>query len=497
MQKDRVSTGVSGLDRLLHGGLPCNRFYLLEGSPGSGKTTLALQFLLEGARQGERVLYVTLSETSDELRGVAASHGWNLDPITLFELSSMDEVMGVGREQSILNPWEMELGGMVRLIQKQVEEVKPARIVFDSLSEMRLLAQDALRYRRQVLALKQYFAGRNITVVIVDDLTDNFGQRDSHLHSLCHGVITLERITLEYGAARRRLQVQKLRGVDYIAGFHDFLIRTGGLDVFPRLVALDHHKPFVGDPMPSGIAGLDALMGGGPLRGTTTLLAGAAGAGKTTLAMQYACDACARGENVAIFEFDERIGTMLLRSKAMGMDLQKCIDDGTLTVSQIDPAEIPPGEFAWRIRREVEERNCRLVIVDSLAGYLAAMTQEQHLLLQMHEMLSYLNQNGVVTLLINPQAGFVGTMATATLNISYVADAVILIRFFEAQGRMRKAISIIKNRGGAHEDTIRELRIDSQGVRIGDPLTEFRGIMTGTPEYVGNQRLMEDRGSAA
>lgn len=496
MQQDRISTGVTGLDRLLHGGLPRNRFYLLEGSPGSGKTTLALQFLLQGASRGEQVLYVTLSETSEELRGVAASHGWSLDPITLFELSSMDEVLGAGREQSILNPWEMELGGMVRLIQQQVESTKPTRIVFDSLSEMRLLAQDALRYRRQVLALKQYFAGRDITVIIVDDLTDNHGQRDSHLHSLCHGVITLERVTLEYGAARRRLQVQKLRGVDYVAGFHDFLIRTGGLDVFPRLVALDHHKAFAGDPMPSGIAELDALMGGGPLRGTTTLLAGPAGAGKTTLAMQYACSACARGENVAIFEFDERIGTMLLRSKAMGMDLQKCMDDGTLTVSQIDPAEIPPGEFAWRIRREVEDRNCRLVIVDSLAGYLTAMTQEQHLLLQMHEMLSFLNQSGVVTLLINPQAGLVGTMATASLNISYVADAVILIRFFEAQGRMRKAVSIIKNRGGAHEDTIRELRIDSHGVRIGEPLVEFSGIMTGTPQYVGSRKLMEDRDSA-
>ncbi|MDP1616471.1 ATPase domain-containing protein [Phenylobacterium sp.] len=491
----RISTGSIGLDGVLRGGLPANRVYLLEGAPGSGKTTLALRYLLEGVRGGERVLYVTLSETAEELQAVAESHGWSLDGIDLFELASASEVLGEGREQSVLHPWEMELGGTVRLIQEKVDEVQPARIVFDSLSEMRLLAQDPLRYRRQVLALKQFFAGRRITVLLVDDLTGENGQRDAHLHSLCHGVLSLERLTLEFGAARRRLQVQKLRGVDFVAGYHDFAIRTGGLEVYPRLIAANHHAPFAGDPTPSGVPELDRLLAGGPLRGTTTLVTGPAGGGKTTLTLQYIYAACERGESAALFEFDERVGTLLVRARALGFDLQKHIDSGALTISQIDPAEISPGQFAWMVRREVEERAVRILVIDSLSGYVTAMPQEQQLILQMHELLSYLNQQGVTTFLINPQAGLVGSMTTGVLNISYIADAVVLIRFFEAEGRIRKAISIIKNRGGTHEDTIRELRIDAQGIRVGEPLTTFRGVMTGTPEYAGAAGpLMEPRG---
>jgi circadian clock protein KaiC len=490
----RISTGNAGLDEVLRGGLPSKRMYLLEGAPGSGKTTLALRYLLDGVRRDERVLYVTLSETSEELQAVAASHGWSLDGIDLFELASASEVLGEGREQSILHPWEIELGGTVRLIQEKVEEVQPSRIVFDSLSEMRLLAQDPLRYRRQVLALKQFFAGRNVTVLLVDDLTDENGQRDAHLHSLCHGVISLERLTLEIGAARRRLEVQKMRGIDFVAGFHDFTIRKGGLEVYPRLIATEHHAPFIGDPVPSGVAELDRLLAGGPLRGTSTLITGPAGAGKTTVALQYLYAACERGEATALFEFDERVGTLLIRANAMGLDLQKHIDSGVLTIMQINPAEISPGEFAWRIRRQIEERSVRVMVIDSLIGYVASMPQEELLILQMHELLSYLNQQGVVTFLINPQAGLVGGMGTGSLNVSYVADAVILIRFFEAEGRIRKAISIIKNRGGAHEDTIRELRIDAEGVRVGEPLVAFKGVMTGTPEYAGAAGpLMEPR----
>jgi len=440
------------------------------------------------------VLYVTLSETSEELEVVAASHGWSLEGVDLFELASANEVLGEGREQSILHSWEIELGGTLRLVQEKVEEVKPSRIVFDSLSEMRLLAQDPLRYRRQVLALKQFFAGRNITVVLVDDLTGENGQRDAHLHSLCHGVISLERLTLDFGAARRRLEVQKMRGVDFIAGFHDFTVRTGGLEIYPRMNAAEHHSPFAGDPTPSGVAELDSLLAGGPLRGTTTLITGPAGSGKTTVALQYLCAACERGEAAGLFEFDERVGTMRIRARAMGLDLQKHVDSGLLTIMQIDPAEISPGEFAWTIRRQVEDRSARVLVIDSLVGYVASMPQEELLILQMHELLSYLNQQGAVTFLINPQSGLVGSMATASLNISYLADAVILIRFFEAEGRIRKAISIIKNRGGAHEDTIRELRIDGEGVRVGEPLTAFKGVMTGTPEYSGVAGpLMEPR----
>lgn len=488
-----ISTGNAGLDVILKGGLPAHRLYLVEGEPGSGKTTLGLQFLRHGVAAGERVLYITLSETAEELGGVAMSHGWDLDEIALFELAAAEEILGEDRKQSILHPWEAELGGTIKLIQDEVERLSPTRVVFDSLSEMRLLAQDPLRYRRQVLALKQYFATRACTVLLVDDLSTSEGGRDGHLHSLCHGVITLERLTLEFGAARRRLQVQKLRGVDFTAGYHDMEIRRGGLEVFPRLVASDHHTPFVGKATPSGVAELDALLSGGPLRGTCTLVTGPAGSGKSTIALQYLVAACARGEKTTLFEFDERIGTLMVRAKAMDLDLQTHIEGGRLKIHQIDPAQISPGEFAAILRHEIEERGVKMVAIDSLNGYLAAMPEEKQLILQMHEMLSYLNQQGVVTLLINPQHGLVGGMTTS-LNVSYVADAVLLIRFFEAEGRIRKAISVIKNRGGPHEDTIRELRIDSGGVRVGEPLTQFRGVMTGTPEYIGKgDPLMEDR----
>lgn len=488
-----IATGNAGLDQVLRGGLPKDRLYLLEGTPGSGKTTLGLQFLFEGVRQGESVLYISLSETSEELRCVAESHGWSLDGVHLFELSAADAVLGGAQEQTILHPWESELGDTIELIQARVDELQPRRLVFDSLSEMRLLAQDPLRYRRQVLALKQFFAGRGLTVLLVDDLTTSGGERDNHLHSLCHGVLTLERLTLDFGAARRRLQIQKLRGVDFIAGYHDFVLRRGGLEIYPRMTAAGHYQEFVGQPVPSNIADMDALLHGGPLRGTSTLITGPAGTGKTTLALQYVTAACARGERCAVYEFDERIGTLLKRAESMGMPLHRYIDEGLLVVHQIDPAELSPGEFAWRVRRDVDENDCRLLVMDSLNGYLAAMPQEQHLILQMHELLSYLSQSGVVTFLINPQHGLVGTM-TSSLDISYIADTVVLIRFFEAQGRLRKAISILKHRGGGHEDAIRELRIDTRGIRVGQPLVDFRGVLTGTPEYFGaKQPLMEER----
>lgn len=488
-----IATGNAGLDQVLRGGLPKDRLYLLEGTPGSGKTTLGLQFLFEGVRQGESVLYITLSETSEELRCVAESHGWSLDGVHLFELSAADAVLGGAQEQTILHPWESELGDTIELIQARVDELQPRRLVFDSLSEMRLLAQDPLRYRRQVLALKQFFAGRGLTVLLVDDLTASGGERDNHLHSLCHGVLTLERVTLDFGAARRRLQIQKLRGVDFIAGYYDFVLRRGGLEIYPRMIAAGRYQDFVGQPVPSNIADMDALLHGGPLRGTSTLITGPAGTGKTTLALQYVTAACARGERCAVYEFDERIGTLLKRAESMGMPLHRYIDEGLLVVHQIDPAELSPGEFAWRVRRDVDENDCRLLVMDSLNGYLAAMPQEQHLILQMHELLSYLSQSGVVTFLINPQHGLVGTM-TSSLDISYIADTVVLIRFFEAQGRLRKAISILKHRGGGHEDAIRELRIDTRGIRVGQPLVDFRGVLTGTPEYFGaKQPLMEER----
>lgn len=488
-----ISSGNEGLDIILRGGLPPRRLYLVEGAPGSGKTTLALQFLREGVRCGEKALYITLSETKEELEAVAVSHGWNIDDFDIFEFSSASDVFGDGREQSILHPWEMELNETIRLIQDEVERVQPKRVVFDSLSEMRLLAQDPLRYRRQVLALKQFFSGRDTTVLLIDDMTGSADERDVHLHSLCHGVLTLERLTLDFGAARRRMQVQKLRGVNFIAGYHDFTIQTGGIEIYPRLIASTHHSEFSGEVTQSGVVELDNLLGGGPRRGTSILLAGPAGCGKTTIALQYIFAACERGEPCTIYEFDERIGTLIQRARAFNLDLQPHIDSGLLVIEQNDPAEISPGEFAAKVRREVESRKTRMIVIDSLNGYMAAMPQEQHLILQMHELLSYLSQKGILTVLINPQIGLVGSMAT-NLNISYVADTVVLLRFFEADGRIRKAISVIKNRGGAHEDTIRELRVDDRGVRVGEPLSRFRGILTGTPEYLGEvQPLMEDR----
>ncbi|WP_129782002.1 ATPase domain-containing protein [Peristeroidobacter soli] len=489
----RIPSGNSALDLILNGGLPANRLYLLEGSPGSGKTTLGLQFLRRAIADGERALYVTLSETKEELMAVGASHDWDLSQIDIFELSALEEVLGEGRDQSILHPWEMQLGETMRLIQVELDRVRPTRVVFDSLSEMRLLAQDPLRYRRQVLLLKQYFAGRNMTVILVDDMTSNQEEIDRHLHSICHGVITLERQTLEFGAARRRLQVQKLRGVDFVAGYHDFAIRKGGLEIFPRLIASSHHAPFVGDAVSSGVEELDALLNGGPLRGTCTLLTGPAGCGKTTIALQYLHAACLRGEVAAIYEFDERIGTMFARAKAFGMDIEAHVKSGSLQVEQIDPAELSPGEFAARVRHQVESRGVRLLVIDSLNGYLAAMPEEKQLILQLHELLSYLNQQGVATFLINPQQGLLGSMQT-NLNISYIADVVLMLRFFEAGGRIRKAISVLKHRGGAHEDSIREFRVDARGVRVGEPLVDFRGVLTGTPEYMGEREpLLEDR----
>ena len=493
----QIGTGNEGLDTILCGGLPKSRLYLLEGQPGSGKTTLALQFLREGVRQGERALYITLSETREELAVVAASHGFDLDEFDVFELSAVDEIFSGGREQSILHPWELELGETIRLIEGEVERIQPGRVVFDSLSEMRLLAQDSLRYRRQVLALKQFFAGRDTTVILVDDMTAAEDGSDAHLHSLCHGVITLERLTLDFGAARRRMQVQKLRGVNFIAGYHDMTIQTGGLEIYPRLIASKHHKPFIGEPIASGVGELDALLGGGPLRGTSTLITGPAGTGKTTVTLQYLHAACERGERAVIYEFDERIGTMLTRAAAFGLDIQRHVDSGNLVIEQMDPAEISPGEFAQRVRCQIEQRGVQIIAIDSLNGYLTAMPQEKQLVLQLHELLSYLNQRGVATFLINPQHGLLGSMQT-DLNISYVSDAVMLLRFFEAEGRIRKAISVIKNRAGGHEDAIREFRVDAGGIRIGQPLVAFKGVLTGTPEYTGaSAPLMEDRARGA
>ena len=489
----RVRTGVPGLDEILGGGLTRDRMYLVEGTPGSGKTTLALQFLLKGRELGESGLYITLSETENELRAAAASHGWSLDGLSLFELVNEDG-LDPESEQSVLHPSDVELGETTRGVMRMVEETRPMRVVFDSLSEMRLLAQNPLRHRRQILALKHFFSSRNCTVLMLDDQTAEDG--DLQLHSLAHGVITLQRQPQEYGSQRRRLEVVKMRGIKYRGGFHDFELDTGGVTVFERLVAARHHGEFIEETVSTGSAKLDALVGGGLTRGTNTLLSGPSGVGKTTTATRCALSALQRGEKVAYYLFDEGLPTLLARCAALGMDLRPYLDNGQLLVRAIDPAELSPGEFAFQVREAVEQQKVRLVIIDSLNAYLHAMPGHKFLLLQMHEMLTYLNQQGVVTLLILGQHGFLGEVRS-DMDLSYLSDAIVLFRFFEAEGAVRTAVSVVKSRTTAHERTIRELRLTSTGIEIGEALTDFRGIMTGLPSYKGKVPMLETRENGA
>lgn len=482
----RISTGIAELDNVLGGGLTADRSYLLEGTPGSGKTTIALQFLLEGERAGERGLYITLSETAAELREVAQSHNWSLGGIELFELVN-EEGLDPDSEQSILEPSEVELGETLKGVRECVDRIRPTRVVFDSLSEMRLLAQSSLRYRRQILALKQYFSTRNCTVLMLDDRSSDPG--DLQLHSIAHGVITLEQAAQEYGSERRRLRVVKMRGVKYRGGFHDFAIETGGVSVFPRLVAAEHRREFSDTLLSTGVPHFDEMLGGGISPGTNTLLNGPSGVGKTTTAVRAGLTAIERGEKAAYYLFDEGMTTMLARSKAMGMDLQPHLESGMLQIFQIDPAELSPGEFASWIRRAVETDGVRFIAIDSLNAFLQAMPGEKYLLLQMHEMLSYLNQQGVVTMLVLGQHGIVGDIRSE-IDLSYLSDTIVLFRYFEARGNVLKAISVAKSRTTEHQGSIREFRLTNTGVEIGEPLKDFEGVLTGLPNYRGETALM-------
>ncbi|HEX6622401.1 MAG TPA: ATPase domain-containing protein [Pyrinomonadaceae bacterium] len=487
----RMRTGIEGLDDILEGGLPPNRLYLIEGDPGTGKTTLALQILLEGVRLGEPGLYVTLSETKDELRQVAHSHGWTLDGFHIYEMTPAEDSLKPESQYTIFHPSEIELGETTSAVLEEFERIKPRRVVFDSLSEMRLLAHDALRYRRQILALKQYMSGRQSTVLLLDDRTSAAG--DLQVQSVAHGVIVMEHLAVEYGAERRRLRVMKVRGSHFRGGYHDFNIKRGGITVFPRLVAAEHHRAFAKGSIASGIKELDALLGGGLDRGTSTLFIGPAGSGKSTLAAQFTAEAAARGERAAVFIFDEILETYVSRAAGIGTDLRTHLDAGTITVKQVDPAELAPGEFAHAVRRSVDEGGARLVVIDSLNGYLNAMPEERFLSIQMHELLSYLNQQGIVTIIIMAQHGFLGSNMATPVDVSYLADGVLMIRYFEAKGEVRRALSVVKKRTGAHESTIRELQITSGGIRVGDPLRKFQGVLTGVPSYDGAKDvLMEE-----
>lgn len=483
-------TGVAGLDEVLLGGLTRSRVFLLEGSPGTGKTTIATQFLIAGAARNERCLYISLSETEEEMRESAHSHGWDLNGIDLFELVPPESLLDEQQQQSLLYSSDLELGETTRRIFDAFERVKPDRVVLDSLSEIRLLAQSSLRYRRQILALKHFFATQNATVLMLDDLTAEVA--DKTVHSVAHGVIRLEELAPEYGPERRRARIVKYRGRRFRGGYHDFIIETGGVRIFPRLVSAEHKTSFTRDVVKSDSAELDALLGGGVERGSSILVLGPAGTGKSLLTLTFVVAAIARGERAAMFIFDEEVGLLFDRAKGLGIEMQAMVDQGNLFVEQVDAAELSPGEFSQRVRHCVEAHGVRTIIIDSLNGYQAAMPEENALILHMHELLQYLNRQGATTFLTVAQHGLVGDMKSP-VDVTYLADTVVLLRYFEALGRVRRAISIIKKRTGAHEDTIREFRIGNSGIRLGEPLVGFQGVLRGVPTFVGDTpKLLED-----
>jgi circadian clock protein KaiC len=477
----RVSTGVPGFDDILGGGFPARRMYLLQGDPGAGKTTLALQFLLEGVRAGERSLYVTLSETRSELEDIARSHGWSLEGLSLLEVSS--QAVQEETETTLYEPAEVELGERVAEILAEVDRVRPTRLVVDSCSELRLLAQTALRYRRQILALKQRLSELGCTILLIDSPAPS--SPDMLLQSVVHGVVCMEQLSPLWGAERRRLRVQKIRGLRYRGGYHDFIIRTGGLSVFPRLVAAEHHGQVLDEVVRSGLSELDALLGGGPSPGTSFLLLGPSGCGKSALAAQYAFAAARRGERTAVFAFDESAAIYLARAESLGMDLRPHLDARRISLKQIDPAEMSPGEFTYLVRAFVEAEGARLIVIDSLNGYLNAMAEENLVSLQLHELLAYLGNRGVLTILTVAEHGLVGRPTVSPIDVSYLADSVLLFRYFEVGSQVRKALSVVKKRVGGHESTIRELLIGAGGVRVGPVLEDMQGVLGGTPSYAG------------
>jgi circadian clock protein KaiC len=483
-----AAIGITGLDDILNGGLARGRVFLLEGSPGTGKTTIALQLLRTGAALGERCLYITLSETEDELRATAISHEWSLEGIDIFELVPPESLLDEEQQQSLLYSSDLELGETTRRIFECFEALKPDRVVLDSLSEIRLLAQSSLRYRRQILALKHFFARQNATVVMLDDLTSDAS--DKTVHSIAHGVIRLEELSPEYGAERRRLRVTKYRGRRFRGGYHDFAIKTGGVEVFPRLVSAEHKGSIDRGLLSTGLSEFDELLGGGVERGSSVLILGPAGTGKTIITLTFVKNAIARGEKAAMFVFDEEMGLLIKRAKELGIDLQAMVDSKALVLEQVDAAELTPGEFSDRVRTCVEMHGARTVVIDSLSGYQAAMPGEHALVLHMHELLQYLNRRGATTFLTVAQHGLVGDMRSP-VDITYLADTVVLLRYFEAVGRVRRAISIVKKRTGAHENTIREYKIDRTGVALGPPLENFQGILRGVPVLVGEVGLLE------
>lgn len=483
-----ADTGIPGLDAILEGGLERGRVFLIEGSPGTGKTTIALQYLRAGAAKGESCLYITLSETEDELRATAASHGWSVDGIDIYELVPPESLLDDEQQQSLLYSSDLELGETTRRIFAAFERVKPQRVVLDSLSEIRLLAQSSLRYRRQILALKHFFARQEATVVLLDDLTSEAS--DKTVHSVAHAVVRLEELAPDYGAERRRLRITKYRGRSFRGGFHDFAIKSGGVRVFPRLISAEHKGRFVREVLATGSADFDALLGGGMERGSSVLVLGPAGTGKSIVSLTFIKSAVERGERAAMFVFDEELNLLIDRAKGLGIDLQAMVDAQALVLRQVDAAEMTPGEFSEQVRDSVENEGIRTVVLDSLNGYQAAMPGERALVLHLHELLQFLNRRGATTFLTVAQHGLVGDMNTP-VDVTYLADTVILLRYFEAYGRVRRAISVVKKRTSAHESTIREYQIGAQGLRLGPPLKNFQGVLRGVPVPVGDVDLLD------
>lgn len=482
----RVSTGCEGLDNILNGGFPRGRLYLIEGDPGAGKTTLALQFMLEGVRSGERALYITLSESRADLWHAAESHGLSLEGVEIAELLPSEGDLLPEQQYTVFHPAEVELSDRMQRIVKEVQRVRPERLVIDALSELRMLAKDPLRYRRQILSLKDFMADQKCTVLLLDDRS--LRDPDLQLHSVVHGVISMDKVPREYGKTRRQMEIVKLRGTPYREGYHDYAIVTGGIEVFPRLVAADSRGEQPPEPVSSGIAELDALTGGGLDRGTSTLLIGPAGCGKTSIAMQWAAAAAKRGEASAFFSFEEAPPTMMTRAAGLGIDIRSHVEDGKIAIQRVDPAEMSPGELVANVQQHVENENVRMVVLDSLNGYLQSMPGEQFLAVHLHELLAYLSNRGVLTLMVLAQAGTIGMPLQSAVDVSYLADNILLLRYFESHGEVRQAISTIKRRSGRHERTIRELKLGPDQIHIGRPLHDFQGVLTGTPSFLGGSK---------
>ncbi|HEX9983989.1 MAG TPA: ATPase domain-containing protein [Thermoanaerobaculia bacterium] len=471
-QDEFAATGIAGLDEVLHGGLPKHQMYFIQGDPGAGKTTLSFQFLLEGVRRGEKTMYVTLSASSRDLHRVARSHGWTLDGIHVHEQFQT----AMSADSTMFRPAEVELAKTVRAILDAIAAHEPDRVVIDSLAEIRLLSESALRYRKQLLTLKEFFRDRKITALVLDDRS--VSARESEVQGLAEGVIVLCASAPMYGNTRRRLEVVKLRGVAFRGGFHDFNIEKGGLVVFPRLTAGEHQVSDHEGTVSSGIPEMDALVGGGLERGTTTMIMGPAGVGKSSLALQFATAAAAAGERIAFFIFEEHRSVFIKRAASLGFDVPALIQNGSMLVHQIDPAEMSAGEFAYAIRLAVERDKTSIVVIDSLNGYFNAMPEEHFLTLHLHELLSYLADAAITSILIVSQHGALGHVSSP-VDVSYLADAVILLRYYETRGAFRRAISMLKKRTSEHEQSVRDYQLTSKGVRIGNVLEEFRGILSG------------------